>query len=50
MGVFITIAGIPIYFLCVVWKDKPKGFQHAVGKYIDFEPAVSAILELGPLL
>lgn len=32
MGVIITVAGIPVYYLGVVWKDKPKGFQEAISK------------------
>lgn len=31
MGVLITIAGIPVYWFGVVWKDKPKPVLRAIG-------------------
>lgn len=31
MGVIITLAGIPVYYMGVVWQDKPKWFQEAIG-------------------
>lgn len=24
IGIAITLAGIPFYFVCIAWKDKPK--------------------------
>lgn len=27
MGLFITLAGIPFYLVCVAWKNKPEWFQ-----------------------
>lgn len=32
MGIVITIAGIPVYFFGVVWKNKPKFILDAIGK------------------
>lgn len=32
MGVIITVAGIPVYCMGVLWKDKPKKFQSAISK------------------
>lgn len=32
MGLIITVAGIPVYYMGVVWKDKPIGFQAAISK------------------
>lgn len=32
MGILITLAGIPVYYFGVVWKDKPKFVQNAIGK------------------
>lgn len=34
MGVLITITGIPVYWFGVVWKDKPKPVQRAIGMRI----------------
>lgn len=31
MGVLITVAGIPVYYFGVVWKNKPKFVQDAIG-------------------
>lgn len=33
-GVLITAAGIPVYFFGVVWQNKPKSVQNAIGKII----------------
>lgn len=33
-GVLITVAGIPVYFFGVVWQNKPKSVQNAIGKVI----------------
>lgn len=33
MGVLITVAGIPVYYMGVVWQDKPKWVQQAIGEY-----------------
>lgn len=30
MGVFITVAGIPFYLMCVAWKNKPEWFQSKI--------------------
>lgn len=32
MGILLTIAGIPVYAFGVMWKDKPKFIQNAIGK------------------
>lgn len=32
MGILITVAGIPIYYFGVIWKDKPKFIQKSIGK------------------
>lgn len=34
MGVLITAAGIPVYYLGVVYQDKPKWVQQIIGKEI----------------
>lgn len=31
MGILITVAGIPVYYFGVVWKNKPKIVQDAIG-------------------
>lgn len=31
MGILITATGIPVYYFGVLWKNKPKGFQNAIG-------------------
>lgn len=33
-GVLITVAGIPVYFFGVLWQNKPKSVQNAIGKVI----------------
>lgn len=35
MGVLITVAGIPVYYFGVVWKNKPKFVQNGIGKLND---------------
>jgi solute carrier family 7 (L-type amino acid transporter), member 5 len=30
MGLLITAAGVPFYYLGVVWKDKPEWFQRLI--------------------
>lgn len=35
MGILITVAGIPVYFFGVVWKNKPMFIQNAIGKFIE---------------
>lgn len=30
MGAFITLTGVPFYFLCVAWKRKPERFQSKI--------------------
>lgn len=35
MGVGITLLGIPVYYLCVVWKTKPVWFQNTL-KHVTF--------------
>lgn len=37
MGVIITVAGIPVYYMGVVWQDKPKWFQESISKFIQYE-------------
>lgn len=32
MGVGITLLGIPVYYLCVVWQTKPVWFQNILSK------------------
>lgn len=32
MGILITVAGIPVYWFGVLWKDKPKFVQKSIGK------------------
>lgn len=32
MGVGITLLGIPVYYLCVVWQTKPMWFQNLLSK------------------
>lgn len=32
MGLLITVAGIPVYYFGVVWKDKPKSIQNSISK------------------
>lgn len=32
MGVFITVLGIPFYYVGVVWKNKPEWFMNGVGR------------------
>ena len=34
MGLIMVLSGIPVYYIGVVWTDKPKGFQRKVGKYL----------------
>lgn len=36
MGAAITLAGVPIYFLCVAWKRKPEGFEAFILKITVF--------------
>lgn len=31
MGILITVAGIPVYYFGVIWKNKPKFIQDAIG-------------------
>lgn len=33
MGMLITLVGIPVYYVGVVWKNKPQWFSAAIGKY-----------------
>ena len=32
MGLLITGSGIPVYMLCVHWKNKPEWFKNLLGK------------------
>ncbi|XP_031633074.1 Y+L amino acid transporter 2 [Contarinia nasturtii] len=36
MGVLITVAGIPVYYFGVVWKNKPQFLQNAIGNVTIF--------------
>ena len=33
MGVVICLAGIPVYWVLVLWKNKPKVYHNTVGKF-----------------
>lgn len=48
MGILITVAGIPVYWFGVLWKDKPKFVQNAIGKnlFIDNLDEIESISEL----
>lgn len=35
MGVGITLLGIPVYYLCVVWQTKPVWFQNSLSKNVE---------------
>jgi Zn-dependent membrane protease YugP len=35
MGVGITLLGIPVYYMCVVWQTKPVWFQTSL-KHITY--------------
>ena len=30
-GCLIIATGVPVYLICVVWKNKPKAFTNAIG-------------------
>lgn len=32
MGIFITLTGIPVYFLTIFWQNKPKIYKKTIGK------------------
>lgn len=32
MGILITLAGVPFYYLGVVWRNKPERFQNFLGR------------------
>lgn len=34
MGCLITLTGIPVYFIGVAWKNKPKSFNRFLGKFV----------------
>ena len=36
MGLLITGSGIPVYMLCVHWKNKPEWFKNLLGKWHRF--------------
>uniref|UniRef100_A0A8D8FFT6 Large neutral amino acids transporter small subunit 2 n=2 Tax=Culex pipiens TaxID=7175 RepID=A0A8D8FFT6_CULPI len=36
MGVLITLAGIPVYWIGVAWKDKPESFERALRSVTQF--------------
>lgn len=36
MGALITLSGVPFYFACVVWKDKPLWFQNMMHGFTCF--------------
>ncbi|XP_055641386.1 large neutral amino acids transporter small subunit 1 [Toxorhynchites rutilus septentrionalis] len=36
MGVLLTVAGIPVYYIGVVWKNKPKWFESALAGTTQF--------------
>ena len=31
MGVLIILTGVPVYFIFIAWKNKPRVLQHAIG-------------------
>lgn len=33
MGCLITISGVPVYLVCIAWKNKPLWFQNAINKF-----------------
>jgi solute carrier family 7 (L-type amino acid transporter), member 8 len=33
IGCLMILTGVPVYFIFVVWKTKPKAFQKAMGEY-----------------
>lgn len=42
-GLLMILSSIPVYFVLIAWKSKPKGFQQAMGEY-------SLVLPLQPFL
>ncbi len=34
MGLLCVVSGIPVYIICVAWKNKPKVFNDYMGMYI----------------
>ncbi|XP_065092507.1 Y+L amino acid transporter 2 [Ochlerotatus camptorhynchus] len=36
MGVLLTLAGIPVYYVGVAWKDKPASFENALRQVTQF--------------
>ena len=41
MGLLITGSGIPVYMLCVHWKNKPEWFKSILGKLLRFNRLAS---------
>lgn len=35
-GLLMILSSIPVYFVLIAWKSKPKGFQRAMGEYSCF--------------
>lgn len=35
IGIAITLAGIPFYYLCIAWKDKPKSYGRISGAIVN---------------
>ena len=33
VGVLIIISGIPVYWICVCWRQKPDVFENTMSKY-----------------
>ena len=38
IAVGILLAGVPVYYFCVAWKNKPKALVQTLGKYCHHFP------------
>lgn len=46
VGLVIMLTGVPVYFLGVHWKEKPKCIYNFIGEFLELCSVVSAVHQM----